>query len=82
MALDWHVSADPMTHVRDGDLHVRAGATQAAIASYERAARGFEQRRQLLKAHAMYRQILKLDPDSASAKRRAEELIIAIRQPP
>jgi tetratricopeptide (TPR) repeat protein len=61
-----------------GDLHVRANQIDKAVEQFARIAEGFFQEGFLPKAGALYKKILKLNPDDEKALSRAAE--IAARQ--
>ncbi len=65
---------DVRSLLKIGDLHVRAGNRRAAIQTYETVANHYAAQGFFLKAIAVYKQILKLDPSRLDAQVRLGEM--------
>ena len=57
-----------------GDLHVRAGQIDQAVAQYTRVAEHFATEGFIAKASALYKKIVKINPDDVAALRRTADL--------
>lgn len=62
------VSDNPHVLLKLADQYVTAGARQDAIETYLEVARLFHQQRAFAKAIAIFKQVLKLDPDRADIR--------------
>ncbi len=67
-------AADPLLHVRIGDLHHRLGHSRSALASYRRAAGRYREEGLALNAVAVWERILRCYPDELEAHRSLVDL--------
>ena len=65
---------DPRVLLKIGDLHAKAGLKQLAIEAYLKVARLYVEEHSWTKALAVYKQILKLDPELVDVRLRIAAL--------
>lgn len=69
-----HDPSDVRTMLKIGDLHVKVGAVEDACQTYERVGKAYAKDGFFLKAVAVYKQLLKVDPSSVETYCRLAEL--------